>query len=75
MPTNDESNIEGRINPFSRIGFFQIFGLNDWAADFIYQTLDKYGLTVYNQNFSTTGRNVFAIQTGSVYQVAFSNYL
>jgi hypothetical protein len=40
---------------------------NDLAADFIYQTLEKTGLNTYDQNYSTSGRNVFAIQTGTDY--------
>ena len=40
---------------------------NDLAADFIYQTLEKTGLPTYDQNYSASGRNVFAIQTGTDY--------
>ena len=40
---------------------------NDLAADFIYQTLEKTGLNTYDQNYSASGRNVFAIQTGTDY--------
>jgi hypothetical protein len=40
---------------------------NDLAADFIFQTLDRFGLPTYNQNYSTTGRNVYSIQTGTDY--------
>ncbi len=40
---------------------------NDQAADYIQQQLERYGLTVTNQIYSPTGRNVFAIQTGTDY--------
>lgn len=38
---------------------------NDKAADYIQQKLESYGLTVYNQSFSSSGRNVYAIQPGT----------
>ncbi|MBT8391419.1 MAG: M20/M25/M40 family metallo-hydrolase, partial [Ignavibacteria bacterium] len=38
---------------------------NDKAADYIKQKLDSYGLSTYNQNWSGTGRNVYAVQTGT----------
>ena len=38
---------------------------NDLAANYIFQTLSRFGLPTYNQNYSASGRNVFAIQTGS----------
>lgn len=38
---------------------------NDLAADYIKQKLEQYGLTVTDQWFSSTGRNVFAEQIGS----------
>jgi hypothetical protein len=40
---------------------------NDKAADYIQQKLESYGLTVYNQSFSSTGRNVYGVQLGTVY--------
>jgi Peptidase family M28/Secretion system C-terminal sorting domain len=40
---------------------------NDMAANYIQQKLQSYGLMVYNQSFSSTGRNVYAVQQGSVY--------
>ncbi len=40
---------------------------NDVAADFIYQTLEVFGLPTYNQPYSSSGRNVYAIQTGTLY--------
>jgi hypothetical protein len=40
---------------------------NDLAADYIKQKLEGYGLTAYDQWFSGTGRNVYAVQTGTTY--------
>jgi len=40
---------------------------NDKAADYIKQKLDSYGLITYNQNWSSTGRNVYGVQLGSLY--------
>jgi hypothetical protein len=40
---------------------------NDLAADFIYQTLQKTGLPVLNQNYSSGGRNVIATQIGTTF--------
>ncbi len=40
---------------------------NDKAADYIKQKLNSYGLVTYDQNFSSTGRNVYGIQLGSLY--------
>lgn len=40
---------------------------NNLAADFIFQTLNRFGLPTYNQNYSETGRNVYAVQTGTDY--------
>ncbi len=40
---------------------------NDKAADYIKQKLNGYGLVTYDQNFSSTGRNVYGVQLGSVY--------
>jgi len=38
---------------------------NDKAADYIEQKLTSYGLPVINQQYSATGRNVYAVQTGT----------
>ncbi len=38
---------------------------NDKAADYIKQKLQSYGYQTFDQNFSSTGRNVYAIQTGT----------
>ena len=40
---------------------------NDLAADFIFQTLTRFGLPTYNQNYTVVGRNVYAVQTGTDY--------
>ncbi len=39
---------------------------NDLAADFIFQTLNRFNIPTYNQNY-TNGRNVFSIKTGTDY--------
>lgn len=38
---------------------------NDKAADYIKQKLESYGLPAYDQWFSGSGRNVYAVQTGT----------
>jgi hypothetical protein len=40
---------------------------NNKAADYIKQKLNSYGLTTFDQWFSATGRNVYGVQTGTVY--------
>jgi hypothetical protein len=40
---------------------------NDKSADYIEQKLENYGLEVNNQQFSSSGRNVYAVQTGTKY--------
>ena len=40
---------------------------NDMAANYIKERLEGYGLTVYDQWFSGTGRNVYGIQLGTLY--------
>jgi len=40
---------------------------NDLAADYIFQTLSRFGLPSFNQVFSTSGRNVYSVQTGTDY--------
>jgi hypothetical protein len=40
---------------------------NNKAADYIKQKLNSYGLVTYDQNFSSTGRNVYGVQLGTVY--------
>jgi len=38
---------------------------NNKAADYIKQKLSSYGLAAFDQNFSSTGRNVYGVQTGT----------
>jgi len=40
---------------------------NNKAADYIKQKLNNYGLPTYDQNFSSTGRNVYGVQLGTLY--------
>ncbi len=40
---------------------------NDLAADFIYQTLTRFNLSPSNQIYSSTGRNVYAVKTGTTF--------
>ncbi len=40
---------------------------NNMAANYIKQKLNSYGLVTYDQNFSSTGRNVYGVQLGSLY--------
>lgn len=40
---------------------------NDKAADYIKQKLNSYGLVTYDQWWSGTGRNVYAVQLGTQY--------
>ena len=40
---------------------------NDKAADYIEQKLEYYGLDVHNQSFSSSGRNVYGVLTGTEY--------
>ena len=40
---------------------------NNMSASYIKQKLQSYGLPAYDQNFSSTGRNVYAVQLGTVY--------
>jgi hypothetical protein len=40
---------------------------NDLAADYIKQVLEGYGLDTHDQQYSTNGRNIYAIQPGILY--------
>jgi len=40
---------------------------NAKAADYLYEKLSEYGLPVSKQDFSGTGRNIYATQTGNKY--------
>jgi len=41
--------------------------MNDIAADYIEAKLQSYGLQVFNHNYDSNGRNVYAVQQGTVY--------
>lgn len=45
----------------------RVYNVNDEAAEYIIQRLENYGLTVNDQVYSNTGRNVIATQTGINY--------
>jgi hypothetical protein len=47
---------------------------NDLAAEFIKQELNKYDLEVYDQQYSTLGRNIYAIQRGSLHPEEYFIY-
>ncbi len=40
---------------------------NNLAADFIFQTLNRFGLQTYNQQYSLSGRNVYSIKVGTLH--------
>lgn len=40
---------------------------NDLAADYIFQTLEEFGLDTYMQEYAAEGKNVYAIQEGTEY--------
>ncbi len=40
---------------------------NDLAADYIKKQLESFGLLVFDENYSPNGRNIVAVQTGSLY--------
>ena len=40
---------------------------NDLAANYLKETLEGFGLTTYEQEYNSTGKNVYAIQKGTVY--------
>jgi hypothetical protein len=40
---------------------------NDMAAEFIRQKLSEYNLEVYDSQYSSSGRNIYAIQRGTLY--------
>jgi len=59
------ANINGTVTTIS--SRHKNYPGNNIAANYIYQKLSNYGLIVSNQNFSTTGRNVYGKQTGTEY--------
>ena len=40
---------------------------NDLAAEYIKEKLESYGLEIYDQPYSSQGRNIYSIQRGAVY--------
>jgi len=64
--SGEVSTIIGGV-PYTIVSRHKYQPSNDKAADYIEQKLQSYGLIVYNQSFSSTGRNVYAIQTGTEY--------
>ncbi len=40
---------------------------NNVAANYLKQKLESYGIDAFDQNFSSTGRNVYGVQQGTVY--------
>jgi len=40
---------------------------NNLAADYLTQTLEGFGLTTYVQEYSDNGKNIYAVQEGTVY--------
>lgn len=47
---------------------------NDLAADYIKEKLTGYSLEIYDQQYSTDGRNIYAIQRGTVYPEEYFIY-
>jgi len=54
-------------SPYTIVSRHKNNASNDKAADYIKQKLQSYGLPTYNQVFSSTGRNVYGVQLGTVY--------
>jgi len=40
---------------------------NELAAEFIFQTLNGFGLSTYSQVYSSNGRNIYSVLTGTAY--------
>jgi len=53
----ENSRIEHRVSNWG----------NDLAADYIAQTLEGFGLTTYDESYSSSGRNIYAVQEGTEY--------
>lgn len=47
---------------------------NDLAAEYIKEKLETYGLEIYDQPYSSQGRNIYAIQRGAVYPEEYFIY-
>jgi len=54
-------------SPYTIVSRHKNNASNNKAADYIKQKLQSYGLPAYDQNFSSTGRNVYGVQLGTVY--------
>ena len=54
-------------SPYTIVSRHKNNASNNKAADYIKQKLNSYGLVTYDQNFSSTGRNVYGVQLGTVY--------
>jgi len=54
-------------SPYTIVSRHKNNASNNKAADYIKQKLQGYGLPTYDQNFSSTGRNVYGVQLGTVY--------
>ena len=47
---------------------------NDLAAEYIKEKLEDYGLEIYDQQYSSQGRNIYAIQRGTLYPEEYYIY-
>lgn len=47
---------------------------NDLAAEYIKEKLTGYGLEIYDQHYSASGRNIYAIQRGTLYPEEYYIY-
>ena len=47
---------------------------NDLAAEYIKEKLEDYGLEIYDQQYSSQGRNIYAIQRGTIYPEEYYIY-
>ncbi len=54
-------------SPYTILSRHKLQPGNNKAADYIKQKLQSYGLPAYDQVFSSTGRNVYAVQLGTTY--------
>ncbi|MCU0406645.1 MAG: M20/M25/M40 family metallo-hydrolase, partial [Ignavibacteriaceae bacterium] len=54
-------------SPYTIVSRHKNNASNNKSADYIKQKLQSYGLPAYDQNFSSTGRNVYGVQLGTVY--------
>ena len=64
--SGDTSCIVGG-NPYTILSRHYNNAGNNMAAQFIYERFQSYGLNTFYMNFSATGRNVYAIKTGTKY--------